>query len=103
MPEKPTCEGLGMRRPVSSEYAPEYAGYVNLVPEDDIITMHEQQLAEVLALLGPVAPWLIGCPCTGGPIDWRSSAVRKVRGRSSHCRCAGSWNARTLGRGVTGH
>ncbi len=44
-----------MRRPAPSEYVPENAAYVNLVPEGDIISAHEQQLAEVLALLGPVA------------------------------------------------
>ena len=44
-----------MHRPASSEYAPENASYVDLVPEEDIITTLEQQLAEVLALLGPVA------------------------------------------------
>jgi hypothetical protein len=42
-------------QPASSEYSPANAAYVNLVPEEDIIATHEQQLAEVLALLGRAA------------------------------------------------
>jgi hypothetical protein len=44
-----------MHRPRSSEYAPAEGGYVALVPEDDIMTVLEEQLAELLALLRPVS------------------------------------------------
>jgi DinB family protein len=44
-----------MHRPSSSEYAPAYDGYVALVLEDDIVKVLEEQLAELVALLLPVA------------------------------------------------
>jgi hypothetical protein len=40
-----------MARPDPSEYAPFYAGYVGLVPEDDILAALEGQLGETLAVL----------------------------------------------------
>jgi hypothetical protein len=43
-----------MPRPASSEYAPDCAGYVDLVPEDEIIKVHEEQLTELLELLSPL-------------------------------------------------
>jgi hypothetical protein len=39
-------------RPAPSEYAPYYAGYVNAVPDGDILTILERQPAELRALLG---------------------------------------------------
>jgi hypothetical protein len=43
-----------MTRPSSTEYAPPHHGYVALVPEDDIVSVLEGQLAEMLAFLGGV-------------------------------------------------
>jgi hypothetical protein len=43
-----------MRRPEPTEYASFYAGYVALVPEEDILAAMAAQLDEVLTLLRPV-------------------------------------------------
>jgi DinB superfamily len=43
-----------MHRPASSEYAPAHAAYVDLVSEDDIVSVLEEQLGAVEALLGPL-------------------------------------------------
>lgn len=43
-----------MRRPDPTEYAPDYAPYMALVPEADVLAAMEAQLADVLALLGGV-------------------------------------------------
>jgi hypothetical protein len=42
-----------MPRPAPSEYAPYYANYIDLVPEEDILAALEAQLAETLAVLRP--------------------------------------------------
>jgi hypothetical protein len=42
-----------MPRPAPSEYAPYYAKYIDLVPEEDILAALEAQLAETLAVLRP--------------------------------------------------
>jgi hypothetical protein len=44
-----------MQRPAPSEYSASNAAYVDLVPEDDILAVHAQQLAECLALVAPVS------------------------------------------------
>jgi len=40
-----------MARPDSTEYAPSYANYVALVPEDDILTAMSSELSETLSFL----------------------------------------------------
>src|SRR5215213_6278512 len=40
-----------MPRPAATEYAPYYAKYLALVPEDDVLTALEAQLADTLAVL----------------------------------------------------
>jgi hypothetical protein len=42
-------------RPPSAEYAPFYAGYLALAPDEDMLTALESQLENVLALLGGVS------------------------------------------------
>ncbi|MBO0699023.1 MAG: DinB family protein [Zavarzinella sp.] len=42
-----------MARPDPSEYAPYYAKYIDLVPEEDVLGALEAQLAETLAVLRP--------------------------------------------------
>ncbi len=44
-----------MARPDSTEYAPYYTKYVELVPEDDIVTAMRSQLGETIALLEHVS------------------------------------------------
>lgn len=44
-----------MQRPATTEYAPFYATYVNLVTEDDTVAALATQLDEVTALLQPVS------------------------------------------------
>ncbi len=41
-------------RPAAADYAPFYAGYVDLVPEDDIVAVLVAQLGDVRARLGRV-------------------------------------------------
>jgi hypothetical protein len=43
-----------MHRPDATEYAPAFARYVALVPEDDVVAALEAQLADLLALLRAV-------------------------------------------------
>jgi hypothetical protein len=64
-----------MPRPASSEYAPDCAPYVALVPEDDVVKTLEDQLAELLALLGPV-PEAVG-NVRHAPYTW---SVKQVVG-----------------------
>jgi hypothetical protein len=48
-----------MPRPAPTEYAPYYATYVDLVPEDDVTSALRSQLDDTLALLRP-APDAVG-------------------------------------------
>ena len=41
-------------RPAGTEYAPFYAGYINAVPDGDLVAMLDAQRAETVALLGGV-------------------------------------------------
>jgi len=41
-------------RPLKNEYSPYYKTYIQLVPEGDLITILEEQLATTLQLLSPV-------------------------------------------------
>lgn len=43
-------------RPAESEYAPFYAGYVSLVPEDDIVAALREQTAEITAIARGIPP-----------------------------------------------
>lgn len=43
-----------MPRPSVTEYASTHAGYIDLVPDGDILRILEDELAEVATLLGPV-------------------------------------------------
>ena len=45
-----------INRPSEEEYAPFYAGYVSLVPEDDILPALERQPQELAALAAEVRP-----------------------------------------------
>jgi len=45
-----------MPRPLETEYAPFYAGYVALVPEADILAVLDGQLAEAQGVAASVAP-----------------------------------------------
>jgi hypothetical protein len=82
-----------MPRPAVGEYAAAYADYVDLVPEDDIVAALEKQLAEFLALFGPVAEE------TGNmrhpPYTW---SVKEVVGHLTDCErvfgCRTLWFAR---------
>ena len=49
-------ERLAMPRPLETEYAPFYAGYVALVPETDILAVLEGQLGEVRRVAGAFSP-----------------------------------------------
>jgi hypothetical protein len=94
-PEDSICEGCRMHRPAPSEYAPANAGYVNLVlDEDDIITTHEQQLAEVLALLGPVAEDVGNV--RHAPYTW---SVNEVIGHMIDCERIFGYRAMRIARG----
>jgi hypothetical protein len=44
-----------MPRPAADEYAPFYAGYVNLVPEDDVLAAMNRQTKDVIPLLRSVS------------------------------------------------
>jgi hypothetical protein len=43
-------------RPAESEYAPLYAGYVSLVPEDDVVSALREQMAEIIAFARGIPP-----------------------------------------------
>jgi hypothetical protein len=83
-----------MHRPSSSEYPAECAGYVALVPEDDIVKTLEEQLTEVLGLLRPVAE-------TQGnvrhqPYTW---SVKEVVGHLTDCERIDGYRALRFARG----
>jgi hypothetical protein len=43
-------------RPADTEYAPFYAGYVSLVPEDDVVSALREQMAEITAVARGIPP-----------------------------------------------
>jgi hypothetical protein len=46
-PPGETCSGRQSMRPAQDEYSDFFAGYINLVPENDVLPVLEQQLAEI--------------------------------------------------------
>jgi hypothetical protein len=60
MPEGPGArilegeDALMVEKPLETEYAPFYAGYVGLVPESDVLAVLEGQSGEMRRLLRPV-------------------------------------------------
>ena len=60
-----------MTRPTADEHAPYYAKYVALVPEQDVLTVLDDQAREVDSLLRSI------------PEDHASFSIRLTRGRSS--------------------
>lgn len=62
-----------MGRPAPTEYAPFYAGYVALVPEDDVLTVLESQAS-----------------------DWRRFAAAVPAERESHRYAPGKWSIREV-------
>jgi hypothetical protein len=43
-------------RPADTEYAPFYAGYVSLVPEEDVVSALREQMAEITAIARGISP-----------------------------------------------
>lgn len=43
------------RRPAPTEYAPHFGTYVDLVPEEDIVSVLESQVAEIESLFGSIS------------------------------------------------
>jgi hypothetical protein len=85
-----------MHRPSSSEHPAECAGYVALVPEDDIVKTLEEQLTEVLGLLRPVAETVgnVRHP----PYTW---SVKEVVGHLTDCERIFGCRALRFARGDT--
>ena len=83
-----------MKRPEPSEYAPFYAGYVGLVPEDDVLAVLEAQPAEVTRLAA-------GLPADRetyryGPGKW---SVRELLGHVGDGERVFGYRAFCIGRG----
>jgi len=83
-----------MHRPSPDEYAPQYAGYVGLVPEEDVLAVLERQLAEVPAALAPFGEERAGFRYAPG--KW---SVREVVGHVADSERVFSYRALRFARG----
>lgn len=85
-----------MPRPAQNEYAPNYTGYVSLVPEDDILAAMTAQLAEVVDLLRGV-PEAVG-NTRHPPYTW---SVKEVVGHLTDAERVFGYRALRFARGDT--
>jgi hypothetical protein len=85
-----------MHRLSSTEYAPDYEKYIALVPEEDIQTVMEAQLGEMLALLRPV-PEAQGCQ-RHPPYTW---SIKEVVGHLTDTERIFGYRALRFARGDT--
>ena len=85
-----------MPRPAATEYAPYYAKYLALVPEDDILAALEAQLGETLAVLrrAPESQGGVRHP----PYTW---TVKEVVGHLIDCERVMGYRALRFARGDT--
>ena len=85
-----------MTRPGPTEYAPFYAGYIDLVPEADIVATLAAQLDETLALLRPL-PEAVG-DVRHPPYTW---TVKEVVGHLTDAERVFGYRALRFARGDT--